>query len=83
MHSNTLHWLHIAPKVRTWSQHNLATMQDRLVDEAGINAIICLQSDVCHDALQIGCVVWRHLPCNSCLPVQNSHYHRSLSHTLC
>jgi hypothetical protein len=38
-----------------WRPHTLAPMQDRLVDEAGVNAIICLQSDVCHDALQIGC----------------------------
>lgn len=30
-------------------------LQDRLVDEAGISAIICLQSEICHDALQIEC----------------------------
>ena len=36
------------------------------MDEAGVNAIICLQSDVCHEALQIGCARWQ--PLSSCIP---------------
>ena len=28
-------------------------MQDRLVEEAGAEAILCLQSSLCHEALQI------------------------------
>ena len=28
-------------------------MQDRLADEAGVDAVICLQSELCHEALQI------------------------------
>lgn len=27
--------------------------QDRLVEEAGVGAILCLQSELCHEALQI------------------------------
>ena len=33
----------------------LCLLQDRLVEEVGIDAIICLQSELCHEALQIRC----------------------------
>lgn len=36
------------------------------MDEAGIDAIICLQSELCHEALQIECV---------CSPPSSGCYH--------
>lgn len=40
-----------------WHRCTVVCLQDRLVQEAGITAMICLQSDICHDALQIECVI--------------------------
>lgn len=49
----TLNWDRINDNIIVGSCPRSPSDVDRLVDEAGIDAIICLQSELCHEALQI------------------------------
>mmetsp|Transcript_5611 Transcript_5611/g.16038 ORF Transcript_5611/g.16038 Transcript_5611/m.16038 type:complete len:416 (-) Transcript_5611:646-1893(-) len=49
----TLNWDRITEDITVGSCPRSPSDLDRLVDEAGIDAVICLQSELCHEALQI------------------------------
>ncbi|DBB11634.1 TPA: hypothetical protein ACH3X3_007018 [Trebouxia sp. C0006] len=49
----SLNWDTITSEIVVGSCPRSASDIDRMVDEAGINAIICLQSDACFEAMQI------------------------------